>query len=120
MWFQVYASLGGIPLFKRVRRRYLALRVESGKKVEEEELIHAIWKTMLQLFGEYGANKAGLSLIEYNKHKNLAILRCSHVALPMVRTVIASVIKINEKSAALHVLGVSGTLRALRKQTQQA
>lgn len=102
-----------------MRRRYLALKVEGEKTVEEKELIQTIWKTILQLFGEHGASQARLALIEYNKQKNLAILHCSHMALPMVRAVIASVTKINGKSASLHVVGVSGTLKALRRQTQQ-
>ena len=76
----------------------------------------AVWKAVLQLFGEYGASKAGLSLIERNLQKNYAILRCFHTAVEMVRASVASITEMNEKPAAIHVLGVSGTWKALNKK----
>ena len=101
---------------RRVRRRYLALKVVSEQPIKGGDVMDAVWKAVLQLFGEYGASQAGLSLIECNSQKNYAIVRCSHTAADMVRASVASVTEINEKPAAIHVLGVSGTLRALRKK----
>lgn len=98
-----------------MRRRYLALKALSEESPNEEDVRNAIWNAVLQLFGEYGASQANLGLIEYDSQKNQAILRCSHRALEMVRTSIASITEINEKNTVMHVLGVSGTLKALRK-----
>jgi RNase P/RNase MRP subunit POP5 len=44
------------------------------------------------------------------------VLRCSHKALSMVHASVASITKIKGKSAALHVLKISGTLKALGKK----
>jgi len=101
---------------RRVRRRYLALKVVSEQPINGGAVMDAVWKAVLQLFGEYGASQTSLSLIDCNPQKNYAIVCCSHMAVEIVRASIASITEINEKTAAVHVLGVSGTLRAIRKK----
>ena len=101
---------------KRVRKRYLALRVESDQPVNERALMDAVWNAVLQLFGEYGASQTNVNLIKYDPQRNYAVVRCSHTALERVRACIASITEINGKPAAIRVIGVSGTLRALRKK----
>lgn len=101
---------------KRVRRRYLALRVLSEQSISKRDVMDAVWNAVLQLFGEYGASQTNFTFIEYNQEKSWGIVRCSHKAVEMVRASVASVIEINGKSVAIDVLGVSGTLKALRKR----
>ncbi len=71
---------------------------------------------MYQLFGEYGASQTSLSLIGYDKKNEVMVVRCSHKALDMVRASIAAVMEIDRIKVAIHVIAVSGTLRALRKK----
>jgi len=99
-----------------VRRRYLAIKVLSEQSISKREIVDAVWNAVLQLFGEYGASQTNLTFIEYNSEKSWGIVRCSHRALEMVRASVASVIEINGKPVAIDVLGVSGTLKALRKK----
>lgn len=101
---------------KRVKRRYLALEVEVDGTVDSKELMNAVWGSILKLYGEYGASLAGLSLIEYDATKKLAVLRTSNASVNMVRTALASMTRIADRSAAVHVLTVSGTIKALRKK----
>ncbi len=101
---------------KRVRRRYLALRVVSEQRVTERAVMDAVWNAVLKLFGEYGASQTNVSLIEYEPQRNYAVVRCSHTALERVRASVASVTEIYGKPAVIHVMGVSGTLKALRKK----
>jgi len=103
-------------LSERVRRRYLALRVLSEQSIGKGDIVDAVWNAVLQLFGEYGASQANLMFIEYNSEKGWGIVRCSHKALEMVRASVASITEINGKPVAIDVLGVSGTLKALRKR----
>lgn len=103
---------------RRVRRRYLALRVVSEEPVSLRDFKSIFWNALLQLFGEYGASKVGFSLIDYNQQSGQAIVRCSHKALEMVRASIASITEINEKPMAIHTMRVSGTLKALSKRVQ--
>lgn len=99
-----------------MRRRYITLKIVGEQFIEKEDLIRALWDAVLQLFGEYGASRVNLSLIEYKAEKNYAILRCSHGVLDMVRASVASVTEIKGKPVAINVLGVSGTLKSLRKK----
>ena len=101
---------------KLVRRRYLALKVVSEQAVTERAVMNAIWKAILQLFGEYGASQTDLRLIKADPQRNCTVVRCSHKSLERTRASIASITEINGKPAVVHVIGVSGTLRALRKK----
>ncbi|MDH5451301.1 MAG: Rpp14/Pop5 family protein [Candidatus Bathyarchaeota archaeon] len=103
-------------MYERVRKRYLALKVESEEPLSEKDLIRAIWSSILQLFGEYGASQTNLYLVEFNPEDGHTILRCSHKMVDIVRASIAAITRINEKSVGIHVVRVSGTLRALRKK----
>ena len=100
------------------RRRYLAIKVLSEQSISKRDIVDAVWNAVLQLFGEYGASQTNLTFIEYNSEKSWGIVRCSHRALEMVRASVASVTEINGKPVAIDVLGVSGTLKALRKKVQ--
>jgi RNase P/RNase MRP subunit POP5 len=99
-----------------VKQRYLALKIESVESFEEEDVKDAVWSAVTQLFGEYGASQVGLFLVQYDRQRKEAVLRCSHKALERVHASIASVTKIGDKPVAMHVLRISGTLRALKKK----
>ncbi|UCF58642.1 MAG: Rpp14/Pop5 family protein [Candidatus Bathyarchaeota archaeon] len=88
----------------------------SEQLLNEKDVIHAIWDAILKLFGEYGASQVNLALIEYAPQKSYAVVRCLHKALEMVKTSIASITEINGKPVVVHIVGVSGTLKALRKK----
>lgn len=101
---------------RRMKKRYLAFKVVSEQPVNKGNVADAVWNAVLQLFGEYGASQTNLALIKYDPEKCGGIIRCSRRAVEMVRASVASVTEINEKPIAIHVLGVSGTLKALRRK----
>ncbi len=94
----------------------MALKVVSDQPVSERSVMDTVWNAVLKLFGEYGASQANLSLMRYDPKRKFAVFRCSHVAIEKVRASIASITEINGEPVVIHVLGVSGTLRALRKK----
>lgn len=99
-----------------VRRRYLALKVECEEPLDRNAVSDAVCNSVLRLFGEVGVSQAGLYLVHFDEKMNYAVLRCSHKALPMVKAAVASIIKIGSQLAAVHVLRVSGSLKALSKK----
>lgn len=101
---------------RQVRRRYLALKLECDGSVEQRVVADSIFGAVLRLFGEVGASQAALRLIHFDGKAGYAVVRCSHTALPMVRAAIASITKIGDQPAAVHVLRVSGTLKSLSKK----
>jgi RNase P/RNase MRP subunit POP5 len=102
-------------LLKRVRRRYLALEIDAEETFSSEELIGAVWSAILRLYGEYGASRAGLTLIDYDAEKRFAAIRVAHTSLETVRTALASITKVGNVPAGVHILRVSGTIKALYK-----
>lgn len=80
-----------------------------------KEFVDSIWAAVGKLYGEYGASRTGLALIEYNMEKKIAVLRVTLEALGLLRAAIASITSIAGKEAAVHVIAVSGTLKSLRK-----
>ena len=104
---------------RRERRRYLALKIQSEQSFDARTVMDAVHASVHRLFGEYGASKANLKLIKNLPEKRQFVIRCSHKELENVRAAIASTTDINGKIIAIHVLGVSGTLRALSKKTKK-
>jgi len=106
-------------LLKKTRARYLALTIDSDEMFGSREFTGAVWDAVLRLYGECGASRTGLALIDYDVEKKLAILRTVHTAVDMVRAALASLTKIRDKPVAVHVLAVSGTLKALSEKMRQ-
>jgi RNase P/RNase MRP subunit POP5 len=103
---------------KRIKRRYLALQLECEGVPAERELMDAIWAAVTKLYGEVGASLTGLTLIDFDVERKVAVVRVSLAALDMVRASLATVTSIGGREAAVHVLAVSGTLKALYANTR--
>jgi len=99
-----------------IKRRYLLVQIACSETVDERAFMDAVWNAVLQLFGEYGASQTNLILMKHNLKPNYAIFRCSHKALDMVKASLASITQTSGKPVAIRVLGVSGTLKGLRRQ----
>jgi RNase P/RNase MRP subunit POP5 len=105
-------------VIKREKRRYLALEAAGEQPLDEQAVLDVVLASVHRLFGEYGASKANLKLIKSFPEKQQIVVCCSHKALEQVRAAIASTTAIKGKAAAIHVLDVSGTLKALAKKAQ--
>lgn len=98
---------------KRTKRRYLAVQLDCEGVPAERELMDAVWASVTRLYGEVGASLTGLVLISFDVERKVAVLRSSLVALPNVKASLAAVTSVAGVQASLHVLAVSGTLKAL-------
>ncbi len=104
---------------KRVKRRYLALQVDGEGVPSRRELLDAVWGAVTRLYGEYGASMTGLALIDYDVKGKTAVLRTSLETLNSVRASLATITSVAGSEAAVHVLAVSGTIKALHKKTSK-
>ena len=104
-------------MIKREKRRYLALKAESEQPLTEQNVMDAVYASVLRLYGEYGASQTNLKMIKYVPEKNQFVIRCSHKMLEQVRAAVISTTGVNGKTVVFHVVGVSGTLKALAKKT---
>lgn len=106
-------------MLKKTRARYLALIIDSDEMFGSREFMSAVWDAVLRFYGECGASQTGLALIDYNAEKKFAILRTVHTNVDMVRAALASITRIHDKLVAIHVLAVSGTIKALSKKIKR-
>jgi len=104
---------------KRTKRRYLALQVDSDGAPTPKEFIDAVWSAVTKLYGEYGASQTGLALIDYNEGEKKAVIRAALATVNMVRTALASITSVANKEAAVQVIAVSGTIKALYEKLSQ-
>jgi RNase P/RNase MRP subunit POP5 len=93
--------------------------VDSAETFDSRELMDAVWSEVVKLYGEYGASRAGLAFIDYDVERKLAIVRVANTAVDMVRAALVSITKIGTKPIAIHVLTVSGTIKALIRKAKQ-
>jgi RNase P/RNase MRP subunit POP5 len=73
----------------------------------------AIWASVTKLYGEIGASLTGLTLIDFDSVRKVVVIRVLLVSLPSVRAGLAAVTSVGGLEASVHVLSVSGTLKAL-------
>jgi ribonuclease P/MRP protein subunit POP5 len=100
---------------KRTKRRYLALHLDVESALGEREFMEAVWSAVTKLYGEFGASLTSLALISFDCERKFAVIRSNLIAVDNVKTALATIIALGGKEAAVHVLGVSGTIKALHK-----
>ncbi len=98
---------------KRVKRRYLALQLEMEGLPSERDLLDALWVSVVRLYGEVGASLTSLALISLDASRKVAVVRASLETLGMVRASFACITSVAGREAGVHVLAVSGTIKAL-------
>lgn len=98
---------------KRVKRRYLALRLDCEVLPTEREFIDVVWAAVTKLYGEVGASQTSLALIDFSSERKIAVIRVSLSTLNMVRASLAAITCIVGKECSVQVLAVSGTIKAL-------
>jgi len=100
-------------MLKRQKRRYIAAQISADQGIAKEEFVSSIWRAIEKLFGEYGASKTNLIIIAFDSERKLAVMRVMHSATDMVHAALASITNIGGVPASVHVLKISGTLKAL-------
>ena len=81
----------------------------------ERDFIDAVWAAITKLYGEYGASLTSLALTSYDCERKFAVIRSNLCAVDNVRVALATITSLVGKEAAVHVVGVSGTIKALHK-----
>ena len=105
---------------KRTKRRYIALQLDCEGVPSEREIMDVVWGSVSKLYGEVGASLTGLALINFDTERKVVVIRTSLASLLSVRSSLASVTNLAGGAASLHVLAVSGTLKALSASLQSA
>ena len=98
---------------------YLPIGSDKDQKIlyslGEKEIIHALWSSLLSLFGEYYAYKSGLWMIRYDQEKKWGIIRCDNVTKERVITALSFITEIRNQKIIFHTLKTSGTIKKILK-----
>lgn len=95
-------------------RRYLAISVDGGGVLSEDEVSSAISDAVQDLFGHSGASSLEPRLIEFDADTRRGILRCSRSHMRDTRASLALITEISNEDAAVRVMGASGTIKSLK------
>jgi RNase P/RNase MRP subunit POP5 len=78
-----------------------------------------VWSAITRLYGEHGASQTGLTAIHYDIERRFALIRVTNVTCDTVRAALATITKIGDKPVSVHVIAVSGTIKAVYKKVKQ-
>lgn len=105
-----------LPPSLRERKRYVAFHVHSEAPLKREEVIRTVWNEVLDFLGESTASEVNLWVMSFDEASQKGFLACSHREVGKVKAVLALVSVVNGKKVFIQALGVSGTIKALKRK----
>jgi ribonuclease P/MRP protein subunit POP5 len=105
-----------LPSSLREKKRYVAFRIHCDEHLNREEVVRAIWKEMLSFLGENSASELNLWIMDFDAATKQGFLVCRHTKVGHIQAGLTLISEINNKKACINVLGVSGTINALRRK----
>ncbi|MEA1992769.1 MAG: Rpp14/Pop5 family protein [Euryarchaeota archaeon] len=93
------------------KKRYILFKPLWGDNFKRKDVIKLIWNSALRFWGELGTANLGLWVVDIDEEKRIGIVRCNIKSVDRVICIL-SLIRHNNKG--ILVLGVSGTMKALK------
>lgn len=100
----------------REKNRYIAFESISNSKFSRNDIVRVIWNSILKFFGEIGASKTSLWVMDWDEKKQKGILKVNHKSVDVIRTSLALIDSINGYRVIFNVLGISGTIKKAREK----
>lgn len=101
---------------KPARRRYLAFKVSGAHNFSKRDLSDEIAQRRLNVFNESEIGGGSIRVIQYDQLAGLGIVGCGHKSVDKVKLILRKVRAISGKPVTIDVIGVSGTVRALKRK----
>ena len=102
-------------MVRLLKRRYIGFRIASEQPYTRYGVLNLILRE-LQTINRNHTNKTRIKLLEYEREKRLGILRCDHKSVDKVRCLFNAINEKNRGKIAIQILGVSGTIKSLRRK----
>jgi ribonuclease P/MRP protein subunit POP5 len=106
----------GLPSSLRPKKRYLAFRVVGDEAVSRDEVVRGIWREALSFLGEARSSELHLWVLNFDEERQEGFLVCGHRSVGEVRAVLTLIGELGGKRVVVKPLGVSGTIRALKRR----
>ena len=100
-------------------RRYFRVRICSSQPVTGEQFIATLTASLRKYFGEVGLSTVNPRLIRFDARKSEAIVACQKDREDQLQAALGLINQIGGSEVALLSLRVSGTIRGLRRRSQQ-
>lgn len=103
----------------RDKKRYIAFEINSTNKIHRQELVNALFDSIISLFGDVGASSINPALMTFDG--KFGIIRCLREKTMETRAGLACINNIHGMGISILVLGISGTIKgATEKFIQQS
>ncbi len=109
-------KIKALPPALRMRKRYIAFRVESDTAFKREEVVKAILSSALGAFGELRVAEANITVLDFDEEEQQGFLVCTHTSVPLAIASLSMVSEIAGERVHLRPLGTSGTVKALKRK----
>ena len=105
-----------LPPTLRDKHRYIAFQLIGERPFRGDEVREAIWKASLSTLGVLGSAKAKPWFIKFNERSQTGIVRVDRKHVEELRLALTLVTEINGSKAIFRTLGVSGTIKRLKRK----
>lgn len=105
-----------LPSSLRPKKRYVCFVMHCDERATRSEVIRALWREILNFLGEQGTSKLNFWLMDFDEEQGRGFFRVAHDRVGELKGCLALVSEIDEKRVSFEVLGVSGTVDALKKK----
>ena len=105
-----------LPPTLRDKHRYIALQVIGERPFKKEEIKKAIWEASLSALGFLGSARVKPWFIAFDEKSQTGIVRIDRKHVEELRFALTMVTDINGSRAIIRTLGVSGTIKRLKKK----
>ncbi len=105
-----------LPPTLRDKHRYIAFQVIGERAFMKDEIKRAIWEASLSTLGVLGSAKAKPWFIKFDEKSQTGIVRVDRKHVEELRFALMLVTEINGSRAIFRTLGVSGTIKRLKRK----
>jgi ribonuclease P/MRP protein subunit POP5 len=105
-----------LPPTLRDKHRYIAFQVTGERPFKKDEIKKAIWEASLSALGFLGSARAKPWFIAFDEKSQTGIVRVDRKHVEDLRFALALLTEINGSRAIFRTLGVSGTIKRLKRK----
>lgn len=105
-----------LPPTLRDKHRYIAFQIIGERPFKKDEIKRAIWDASLSTLGTLGSARTKPWFIKFDEKSQTGIVRVDRKHVEELRFALTLVTEINGSKAIFRTLGVSGTIKRLKKK----
>ncbi|AEH24006.1 ribonuclease P protein component 2 [Pyrococcus yayanosii] len=105
-----------LPPTLRDKHRYIAFQIIGERPLKRNDVKRLIWEASLRVLGELGTAEAKPWFIDFDEESQTGIVRCDRNHVERIRFALALITEFNGTRLIVRTLGVSGTIRRLKRK----